>query len=140
MQNDDDDDGVRFNNDNKFDFQLSEALVAERRLAKIFTSSKLEKVELKTESWIWERTGNFCVEFRQNGKPSGIAVTEADHWVQELKTMDDQTLCYLMFPIERLKELARKAFAEGRVSWEGGDGGRFSNILIPLDWLKPHGF
>jgi hypothetical protein len=37
-----------------------------------------------------------------------------------------------MFPIERLKELARKAYANGRFHENGGDGGRFCNVLIPL--------
>jgi hypothetical protein len=38
----------------------------------------------------------------------------------------------LMFPIERLKELARAAYAAGYYHGRGGDGGRFCNILIPL--------
>jgi hypothetical protein len=40
-----------------------------------------------------------------------------------------------MFPIERLKELARRAYAEGRFREGGGDGGRFCNVLIPLSWV-----
>jgi hypothetical protein len=102
----------------------------ERRLADIFTKGKIEKIELKSESWLWERTGNICIEYRQNGRPSGIDATQADYWVHELRR-DDYTLCYLMFPIERLRGLARAAYDEGRYH-EGGDGGRFCNILIPL--------
>jgi hypothetical protein len=127
---------ITFNRDNKFDLQLSEALVNERRLAEIFTAAKIEKIELKSETWQWERTGNICIEYKQDGKPSGIAVTEADYWVHELRR-DGGTLCYLMFPVERLKELARKAYQEGRYSERGGDGGRFCNVLIRLsDILK----
>jgi len=122
---------IIFNRDNKFDLQLSQALLNERRLADIFTAAKIEKIELKTETWQWERTGNICIEYRQNGEPSGIAITEADYWVHELRR-DGQTLCYLMFPVARLKELARKAYAEGRYHEGGGDGGRFCNVLIPL--------
>jgi hypothetical protein len=125
---------VAFNHNNKFDLQLSAALIAERRLAEIFTSGRIEKIELKSETWQWEQTGNICIEYRQNGKPSGIAVTEAGYWVHELRR-DDATLCYLMFPIERLKELARKAYAEGRFHEGGGDGGRFCNVLVPLSWV-----
>jgi hypothetical protein len=127
-------DKISFNGGNKFDLQLSSALINERRLAEIFTVAKIEKIELKSETWQWEQTGNICIEYRQNGAPSGIAVTEADYWVHELRR-DDQTLCYLMFPIERLKELARKAYAEGHKHEGGGDGGRFCNILIPLSWV-----
>lgn len=125
---------ISFNRDNKFDLQLSDALIAERRLADIFENLDLHKIELKTETWQWEQTQNICIEYRQNGEPSGIAVTGAGCWVHELRR-DGQTLCYLMFPIERLKELARRAYAEGRYRKGGGDGGRFCNILIPLSWV-----
>jgi hypothetical protein len=121
----------RQNRDRKFDLQLSAALVNERRLAEIFGSLKLEKIELKTESWLWERTGNIVIEFRQNGKPSGIATTEADVWIHELKR-DGETLCYLMFPIERLKSLCRDAYRRGDCREGGGDDGRFCNILLKL--------
>jgi hypothetical protein len=83
-----------------------------------------------------ERTGTICIEYRQDGRSSGIDATEADYWVHELKR-DGSTLCYLMFPIERLRKLARDAYADGRYREGGGDGGRFCNILIPLsDILK----
>ena len=59
---------------------------------------------------------------------------EADYWVHELRR-DGHTLCYLMFPIERLKELAREAYAAGRFHECGGDGGRFCNILVPLSQI-----
>jgi hypothetical protein len=122
---------IAFNRDNKFDLQLSDALINERRLAEVFSAKKIEKIELKSESWQWERTGNICIEYRQNGAPSGIAITQADYWVHELRR-DGKTLCYLMFPIDRLKELARAAYAAGHYHEGGGDGGRFCNVLIPL--------
>jgi hypothetical protein len=61
-------------------------------------------------------------------------VTEADYWVHELRR-DGETLCYLMFPIERLKQLTDAAHLEGRYRERGGDGGRFSNVLIPLSQI-----
>jgi hypothetical protein len=125
---------VTFNRDNKFDLQLSDALIAERRLAEIFTGMDIHKIELKTETWQWEQTGNICIEYRQKGEPSGIAVTEAGCWVHELRR-DGETLVYLMFPIARLKALARIAYAEGRFHEGGGDNGQFCNVLIPLSWV-----
>jgi hypothetical protein len=122
---------LKFNRDSKFDLQLSQALINERRLANIFSAAKIEKIELKSETWLWEQTGNICIEYRANGQPSGIDVTEADVWVHELKRNGD-TLCYLMFPIERLRELTRTAYANGHYRERGGDGGRFGNVLIPL--------
>jgi hypothetical protein len=124
-------DGVAFNHDRKFDLQLSQALVAERRLADIFAEGRIEKIELKTETWQWEQTGNICIEFRCDGRPSGISTTEADYWVHELRR-DDATLVYLMFPVPRLKELARQAIRAGRSRSGAGDGGRFEVALIRL--------
>ena len=125
---------ITFNADNKFDLQLGAALVAERRLGEIFAAAKIEKIELKTETWQWEQTGNICIEYRRAGKPSGIAVTEADYWVHELRR-GDGTLCYLMFPTPRLKELAREAYSWGRYREGGGDGGLSCNVLVPLSWV-----
>src|SRR5215469_18555914 len=126
---------IAFNADNKFDIQLSDALINERRLAEIFEQLDLHKIELKTETWHWRRTGNICIEFRQNGAPSGIAVTQAGCWVHELRDDAGVTIVYLMFPIERLKSLARRAYREGRFHCGGGDGDRFDNILVPLRWI-----
>ena len=123
--------GVRLNNDRKFDIQLSAAKVCERRLAEIFTTGTIEKIELKSETWQWERTGNICVEYRCDGHPSGISTTEADYWVHELRR-DDDTLVYLMFPIARLKALAREAIRAGNHRSGAGDGGRFDVALIRL--------
>jgi hypothetical protein len=113
------------------DRKLSQALIDERRLATIFTSATIEKVELKSESWLWEQTGNICIEFRCDGRPSGISTTEADVWVHELKR-DGETLVYLMFPIERLKELCRDAIRAGRWRAGGGDDGRFDLVILRL--------
>ena len=123
-------DKLTFNADAKFDIQLSQALIDERRLAHIFGHLDIEKVELKSESWLWEQSGNICIEYRRDGHPSGIAVTQAGCWVHELKR-DGNTLVYLMFPIERLKQLAREAIREGRFR-VGGDGARQHIALIRL--------
>ena len=40
-----------------------------------------------------------------------------------------------VFPMERLKELARRAYKEGRYHEGGGDRGDYDNILIPLKWI-----
>ncbi len=127
---------IRFNADNKFDIQLSEAKAHEKRLADIFDHGSIELIEMKTENFQWERTGNICIEYRQNGKPSGISVTKAELWVHKLRR-GDQTICYLMFPIDRLKELCREAHRRGHWRDNAGDGGRFHVILLRLkDILK----
>lgn len=123
--------GVSFNRDRKFDLQLSEALINERRLGEIFTGMKLERIELKSETWQWEQTGNICIEYECDGKPSGISTTAADCWVHALMR-GGEPLVYLMFPIARLKELAREAIRQGRRRTGAGDGGRFTVALIRL--------
>lgn len=125
------DGGVIYNRDAKFDLQLSQALIDEQRLGAVFANARIERLELKSETWQWEQTGNICIEFRQDGEPSGIAVTQADFWVHELKR-DGSTLLYLMFPIERLKELARAALKAGKWRSHAGDGGRFDVVLLSL--------
>jgi hypothetical protein len=62
---------ISFNRDEKFDLQLNQALLNERRLADIFQNQKIEKIELKSETFQWERTGNIAIEYRCDG-PGGI--------------------------------------------------------------------
>jgi hypothetical protein len=122
---------IRFERGKKFDMQLSQAHIDERRLGDIFTGATIAKIELKSESWLWERTGNICLEYRSRGEPSGIATTEADMWVHELKRGDD-TLCWIMFPAERLLELARHHYRLGHIRENAGDDGEQCVVLIPL--------
>ena len=87
---------ITFNRDRKFDLQLEASLIRERELGKVFEHSLFDgshalTIELKTETWQWEQTGNICIEYRQNDEPSGIAITEADCWVHELRR-DGETL------------------------------------------------
>jgi hypothetical protein len=127
---------VTFNNDSKFDIQLSQALVDERRLADVFGSQKLEKIELKSEAYTWRRTGNVCIEFECNGKPSGIAATEADMWFHELKSDDrSETYAYLALPVKRLKTLCREAYRRGNWKSGIGDDGKVSAVLLKIEDL-----
>ena len=131
-----DDQKIVFNPDNKYDIQLSAALVRERALGDIFQHSVFDgtkpvRIELKTETWLWERTGNICVEYRADGKPSGIAITEADIWVHELRR-DDGTVLWLMIPVPHLKELCRTAIKAGRTRSSAGDDGRFDVVLLRI--------
>lgn len=123
--------GVTRGRGKKFDLQFSQALVNERRLAEIFAYRTIEKVELKSEKWLWEKTWNLCVEFEHDGRPSGIAATQADYWVHELKR-GGETLVYLMFPIDRLKALCRDAYQSGAVVRNCGDDGLSSIVKVRL--------
>jgi hypothetical protein len=124
-------DKIKFDRGKKMDIQLSQALINERRLAEIFATARIAKIELKTESWQWEQTGNICLEYRSRGEPSGIAATEADCWVHELQR-DGKTLVWLMFPHERVLELARAAYRAKQYRENAGDDGAQSVVLIKL--------
>lgn len=115
----------------KFDIQLSNALIAERQLAEMLAFGNFAKLELKTESHLWEKTGNVCIEYKHDDKPSGIAVTEADFWVHDLRR-DGSTLLYLVVPMERMKELTRAAIKRGDFRRGAGDGGRQTVALLKL--------
>jgi hypothetical protein len=125
-----DDQKITFDKTKKFDIQLSQGLIAERRLAAIFTLAKIERVELKTESWLWERTRNLCIEFARGGVGSGITTTEADYWVHELMR-NDETLGYFMIPVERLRRIVAEERIAGHVK-VGGDDGLSHMVVIPI--------
>lgn len=106
--------------------------VHEARLKDILEGAK---IELKTDTWQWEQTGNLCIEYgKMDGRKSGIAVTEAKFWIYELRRKD-QTIVHLIFPIEQLKELGRRAYLNGWYRHYAGDDGNSKVVLIPLKWL-----
>lgn len=123
-------------NDTKyFDFELqaAEAKQAEDKLRKALAGAK---VELKTERGQWHEKGNIVIEYESHGKPSGLAATKADYWVHELRTHDDETLVYMMFPIPMLNRLCNELMDEGRHNWRpGGEGKKMEMILVNLSTL-----
>jgi hypothetical protein len=124
-----------FNRDKKFDLQLAASEIAEKRLAELLGS---KKIELKTETYQWRRTGNIAIEYSAYGNPSGIATTEADLWFHELRDDDGRTVTWLMFEVPRLKELCRAAYKRGDFRTGGGDNGAFEMVVLPVDinqWL-----
>lgn len=130
------DEKITFNRDKKFDLQLARGSAAERRLAAILECDKIERIELKTENWLWERTGNLCVEYQWNGKPSGITATEADYWFHALER-DGKLLGYFAFPVDNLWRLVVGAQLDGRVRI-GGDDNLSKVALIKIcDLLRP---
>jgi len=119
---------MTLNNDNKFDIDLQYGQIREQELADILQN---EKIEVKTERDKWKETGNICIEFRCRGKPSGIAVTQASWWVHILADGDD-TVCMLMFPTNKLKEIARRHVVNKAKVVDGGDDNLSKMVLLPL--------
>lgn len=96
----------------------------------MFCTSKFHKIECKNETYQWRKYGNICIEYRNYGKLSGISVTTADHWVHTLHEDDGSILIHYVFPIERLKALARHFWPDRRIG--GGDDKAACNIVIPI--------
>ena len=98
-----------FNDDNKFDIDLSKAQIREKELRDILGKAK---VEVKTDS-IWKGSKNLAVEFRCRGKPSGISVSEAEYYAFILDA-NTYTEGIIIIPIEKLLYLARKFYRLGK--------------------------
>lgn len=115
-----------FNDDNKFDIDLSKAQIREKELRDILSKAK---VEVKTDS-IWKGSKNLAVEFRCRGKPSGISVSEAEYYAFILDA-NTYTEGIIIIPIEKLLYLARKFYRLGKVK-NGGDDNASEMVLIPI--------
>ena len=107
----------------KFDIDLEKGEIGEQAIADIFTNKKLE---VKSEIDKWAKTGNICIEFESWGKPSGIAATEADYWVQNLY-IKDVLVASIVLPVEQLKKLCK-----GRSWVKGGDNNASRMYLLKL--------
>lgn len=118
-----------------FDLDLQEGQIKEELLKQLIGGVGY-RVEVK-----WDRrakdTGNVFIEYRQKGRPSGIAITEADWWAI---FFDEDAAVWLR--TQRLLWLARESWNAGnRVA--GGDYDRYEGVLIPLadlvriDYLHP---
>ena len=110
-----------------FDIDLSEAKKRERSLAAILASKGM-KVEVKSDKEC-RNTGNLFIEFEQPSGPSGIATTEAEWWAFEYH--DD---CWLIVPVHRVRQLARRAYRLGQIR-RGGDHDKYRGVLVPLMWF-----
>lgn len=119
------------NSDKKFDIQLDAAKERELELARLLSDGTL-RIELKSETYLWRRTGNLCIEYRNRGKLSGISTTEADQWVHELYDDDDRLIVRMMFPVERLRELCRAAIKRGHYRTNVGDDHASDVVLLSL--------
>lgn len=84
---------------------------------------------------MWHKTGNVFFEVECNSKPSGINVTTADYFAYIL-TKDKKQIGVFIWETEHLREALKKAATEGLVKKiKGGDGGRVTGLLVPVEKL-----
>ena len=108
-----------------FDIDLRHGVAREDALVHVFLQARVEhKCDEKAR-----RTGNLFIEYRQKGRPSGIAVTTAAWWAFEF---DDES--WLIVPTKKLKRLARLAYQQNRRA-KGGDYNLYEGVLLPIEWL-----
>ena len=117
------------NKNHKYDIDLKFGEKNENSLEKIL---RFGKVEIKTERDIWKKTGNICIEIRQNGNPSGLSTTSADYWAHIL-SFNNEIEGVLMFPIAQLKSRLKQLILLKRVrEVKGGDDNKSTLLLVPL--------
>ena len=118
----------------KFDIQLRQGQMLEEQLKQFFTG---QSIEVKSERYIWEITGNLFIEYEYKGQPSGIAATEADYWALCL-VRDEQLLQMYILPTDTLKNITRRYLDTDR-NVVGGDLKKSKGILVPIDDIA-HGY
>ena len=89
----------------KFDVDLEFGQTWEKHIDEMFSGAKT--CEIKTERDTWAKTGNICIEVQSYGKPSGLASTEAELWVQNL-VKDGELVCSLVFNTDKLKDIVKE--------------------------------
>ena len=119
----------------KFDLQLEQADIRENDLAARLSANGGKHIEVKSERHLWERTGNICVEYRNRGQLSGIAVTEAEWWAHELVDSDENVVVTLMIPVSRLKQVCRDSIRRGDVRKGVGDDAQSDVALVSISQL-----
>lgn len=110
----------------KFDVDLEFGQTWEKYTDEMFSGAK--KCEIKTERDTWAKTGNICIEVKSYGKPSGLAATESELWVQNL-VKDGELVCSLVFNTKKLKEIVKSM--DTRVVM-GGDNNASKLHLVSL--------
>ncbi len=120
----------------KFDIDLLEGKAVEDAFAHVLCHAT---VEVKSDRiCIRGRnggTGRICIEYQQratpgkdDGRPSGIAVSKARWWAIEY----DEN-CWIVMPRERVADLARRAWAKALRADTGDNGNR--SVLVPIEWF-----
>lgn len=109
-----------------FDISLAYGGIREQAFANILFKAT---VECKSDR-ICRRTGNVFIEYKQRGRPSGIAVTEAEFWAIEFDSD-----CWIVIPVDRLKAVCRWFYKQHPELRRSGGDNENEGVLIPLSEL-----
>lgn len=86
------------------------------------------KYEVKTDR-LSHKTGNICIEYECNNKPSGINTTQADYYIYFVLDNEDYTIYKI--PVEKIKLMINDKSLKLK-SVKGGDGFRSSLYLFKV--------
>lgn len=124
---------MKHGNNNQFDILLERAKGDEGDLAKILSKTG-DKIELKVEYKFWKKTGNIAIEIQGYGKPSGIMVTKAQHWIHALRDEANNSIFYMIIETERLKRII-KPYVDAGLTKNVGDRKQSVCVMLPIEEL-----
>lgn len=109
-----------------FDIDICEADI-EPKLKDLLVS--LDGVEVKVDYAVSE-SGNVAVEFECSGRPSGISMTTATHWLIVLSGQRYRNEVAVLIETGRLRDIAERC-----PTTSAGDGGRARIYIVPVTKL-----
>lgn len=105
---------VELNTDNRFDIDLKFGQETEKYFKDLFYDNK-NRVEVKTEHTIWQKTKNLFIEIfdKSRNKPTGIRTTESEWWLQAFRDNESKEHIFsLLVPTFILKDILGKLEAD----------------------------
>ena len=105
---------VELNTDNRFDIDLKFGQETEKYFKDLFYDNK-NRVEVKTEHTIWQKTKNLFIEIfdKSRNKPTGIRTTESEWWLQAFRDNESKEHIFsLLVPTFNLKDILGKLEAD----------------------------
>lgn len=116
-----------------FDLDLKHGQARENAFGTMMLEARATRITIECKSdGKAKDTGNVFIEFRQRGRPSGIATTQSDFYAIEIDFEH-----WVVIPTSKLKVICRdvlKRYPErGRV--RGGDFKQYEGVLVKLTEL-----
>ena len=123
-------DNKKFN----FDLDLEFGEKTEEIICDLFEGRT--RMEVKSDTGIWKKTGNLVIEIRYKGRPAGISTTDADWWFNAIYD-GDQPIGGFLFRTSTLKRMIKQLLHEGKADIiSGGDCPVGKNLVrIPIRYL-----
>jgi hypothetical protein len=132
---------VELNTDNRFDIDLKFGQETEKYFKDLFYDN-INRVEVKTEHTIWQKTKNLFIEIfdKSRNKPTGIRTTESEWWLQAFRDNESKEHIFsLLVPTNILKDILGKLEADPvlvkkYLKENAGDrGGATDGYAIPVE-------